>query len=126
MILDICARWNSMYQMLKRFYEGRKSVENALVDMNERFDFSLEDFEAMKDIIDALEPLSHLVLNLCKRDSTLVTAERHIELTMDTLNALGSDIAKLIHESSAERILKRKNTDMIHLLEHLTKLSFLD
>ena len=126
LILDICTRWNSMYQMLKRFYEVRKSVENALVDMNERFDFSLEDFETMKDIIDALEPLNLLVLNLCKRDSTLVTAERHIELTMDTLNALGSNIAKLIHESFVERILKRQNTDMIHLIEYLTKPSFLD
>ena len=69
-----------------------KSLEHALVDMNNRFDFSLEDFETMKDIIDALEPLSILVLNLCKRDSTLVTAERHSELTMDTCCALGTYI----------------------------------
>ena len=113
------------------FYKEKKSkVADNNDDINEQveeeYDFSLEDFETMKDIIDALEPLSLLVLNLCKRDSTQVTAERLIELTVDTLNALGSSIAKLIHKPFVKRILNRPNTDMILLIENLTKPSYLD
>lgn len=114
-----------MFVMLKRFYELRICVKPALVDMDQRFDFSNEDFELMKDIVDALEPFNFPVLNLCRKETTLVTAERTLELTLDILSNLDTEIAKELYEILSRRIKKQRNTGMIQPMEYLENPNYL-
>ena len=120
LLLDVPTRWNSMHTMLKRFYELRKSVEHAMVDLNENFDFTTNDIATIKDIIDALNPIDLAVQKLCRRDATLVNAERVLEICLEALNKLNSDVASQLYEAFIERVTKRRNSEMIHLMEYLS------
>ena len=124
LILDCRTRWNTMLDMLKRFYEMRNSVKHALIDLNESFDLTETDLEKINEIIEALKPVKLAVQKLCKRECTLVQAERVLELTMIALSKQTTDIAEQIYEGFVQRVIKRRNSKMIHLMEYLSDPEF--
>ena len=82
------------------------------------------DLEKINEIIEALKPVKLAVQKLCKRECTLVQAERVLELTMIALSKQTTDIAEQIYEGFVQRVIKRRNSKMIHLMEYLSDPEF--
>ena len=61
LFLDCKTRWNSLLQMLKRFYELRKEVKIAMVQLDQHFDISNEELVRIKELCDALAPIEMAV-----------------------------------------------------------------
>ena len=125
LLLDCKTRWNSTVAMCKRFHELRYHVKHALIDMDKSFDFSEPDMKTIEDIVAALEPLQIAVTKLCRRDCTLVKAERILELTMETLSKLETDVGNQIYDAFVERVKARRNADIIHIMEYLSNPDYL-
>ena len=119
LLLDCRTRWNTMLVMLIRFNELKNAIKHALIDMNETFNFTDEDLEKVKDIIEALTPVKLAVEKLCRRDATLVKAERVLELTLNSLKKSNTEISTQIHDGLVKRVMKRRNSKMIHLMHYL-------
>jgi len=79
LFLDCKTRWESLLQMLKRFYELRKEVKIAMVPLEEQFDLSDEELVSIKEMCDALAPIEMAVEYLCKEDADLLLAEKVAE-----------------------------------------------
>ena len=56
---------------------------------------------------------------LCSRDATLWSAEKTLDFTLSELESQTSDIAGKIYDALKERIKKRRNPSLIHLVEYL-------
>ena len=125
LVLDCKTRWNTVLKMLERFFELKKPIEHALVDIDEKIDFTDAEFSLMSDIIKALEPINLAVLNLCSRNATLVTAEKTYEIVLKTLEEANSELSSELSDILIRRIIKRRNTEMIHLMQYLDNPSFI-
>ena len=124
LVLDCKTRWNSTVDMLRRFFELRKHVEHALIDMDKRFDFTDSEIKLIHDIIESLEPLKFAVKKLCRRDATLVKAERILELTMETLASLDTEVGNEVYDAFVNRVKDRRNSEIIHVMEYLSNPDF--
>ena len=62
--------------MLKRFYELRKEVKIAMVQLDQRFDISEEEVVRIPELCDALAPIEMAVEYLCREDADLLLAEK--------------------------------------------------
>ena len=102
----------------------RKHVEHALIDMDKRFDFTVSEIKLIHDIIESLEPLKFAVKKLCRRDATLVKAERTLELTMETLASLDTEVGNVIYDAFVNRVKDRCNSEIIHVMEYLSNPDF--
>ena len=117
-ILFCGTRWNSLLVMITHFYDLRKPIEYAMVDMNLKFSFSPAKIDLIKDLIDALKPFNADVLKLCRQDITLVQAERILEILLDTLTSLDYEIANELYDRLVVHVSYRRNTEVIHLMEY--------
>lgn len=96
-----------------------------MIDMDMKFDFSESDMKTIEDIVEALEPLNIAVLKLCRRDCTLVKAERILELTKETLSKLDSEVGNDVYDAFVERVKARRNAELIHVMEYLSNPDYL-
>ena len=96
--IDNKTRWTSMRKMLCRFLKCREEIKKALRNFNIKFDFSEDEITTLKNICDALEPLEVAVKALCRRDATLLTAEKTITFTMKELEKMNNDISQQLLE----------------------------
>jgi len=69
--------------MLKRFYELRKEVKIAMVQLEQHFDISDEELVRIRELCDALAPIEMAVEYLCK-DADLLLAEKVTEFAAKT------------------------------------------
>ena len=81
LFLDCKTRWNSLLQMLKRFYELRKEVKIAMVQLEQLFDISDEELVRIKELRYAPAPIEMAVECRCKEDAGLLLAEKVTEFT---------------------------------------------
>ena len=81
LFLDCKTRWNSLLQMLKRFYELRKEVKIAVVQLEKLFDISDEELVRIKELRYAPAPIEMVVECRCKEDADLLLAEKVTEFT---------------------------------------------
>ena len=61
LFLDCKIRWNSLLNMLQRFYEMRKEVKVAMLQLDKDFNISREELDKIKEIYDTLAPLKMAV-----------------------------------------------------------------
>ena len=87
--LDTRTRWNSLYFMLKRFIELNTCICKSLIDLNSPINFRDTELELISAIVSSLLPVKLAVETLCRRDSTLLTADTTISFM---LNNLGTGI----------------------------------
>ncbi|KAJ6647396.1 hypothetical protein Bhyg_02618 [Pseudolycoriella hygida] len=90
-LLDVKTRWNSLANLLERFYELRNCIEKALVDIDPDLRLTQEDFKLIGEIGKALKPVhvETVVLNLIKRCYPQTFQEENEE--METEGKSGSD-----------------------------------
>ncbi len=76
LVLDTKTRWNSLLSMIERFVRLERSVRMTLIEIESGIAFVDEEITMLRDLVQALEPPKMAVEALCRRDATLLTAER--------------------------------------------------
>ena len=82
LILDSKTRWNSLSEMIVRV---EKCIRMALVKIGTSTTITNAEIKTLHDLIDVLEPVKHAVDGLCRRNTTLLTAERIHDFVFKTL-----------------------------------------
>ena len=124
--LDCKTRWNSLLSMLERFYELRKEIKMALVQLDIQFELTEEDMMIIKELCDALAPIKVAVEALSSEDADILLAEKVIAFTLKKLCEQGTKIGQELKSRFEARIKERRNAELVHLLKYLKNASYLD
>ncbi len=126
LLLDCKTRWNSLLDMLNRFYELRIEIKMALVQLDVPFDLTDRELSKVKELSDALAPFKVAVEALSSRDADLLLSEKVIAFTLKKLRELDSDVSKELTEKFETRINERRSSELIHLLKYLKNPAYLE
>lgn len=119
LILDCQTRWNSLFDMLERFYCLKLCIGKALIDISSEIRFSLEEWSEINNLILGLEPLKIGLEALCRRESNLFTAETTFRFMLDKLDQQSSVLSTDLAAALRERLKQRRNTNLTGLLIYL-------
>ncbi|KAJ6646218.1 hypothetical protein Bhyg_01429, partial [Pseudolycoriella hygida] len=111
LLLDCKTRWSSLSDMLHRFYELRKPVKKALVDLDggDKLDLDEMEMELVCEISTALKPLKAAVEALCRRDANLLTADAILSFALNKLRELNTELSNELFEALEKRINERRS-----------------
>ena len=88
LFLDCKTRWNSLLNIFQRFYEMRKEVKVAMLQLDKDFNISQEELDKIKEICNTLAPLEMAVQYLCKENTDLILSEKVTVLKLSDLKTL--------------------------------------
>lgn len=108
LMLDCRTRWNSLLSMIERFYKLKVCVDKALIDIGSDIKFSDLEWSKIKDLIDSLQPFKLAVEALCRRDSTLLTAETTLKFVLEKLLTHDTVLSNELYEALCTRIKERR------------------
>ena len=123
LILDSKTRRNSLLEMIKIFARAEKCIKIALVAIGTSTTITNAEIKILHDLIDVLEPVKHAVDGLCRRNATLLTAERIYDFVFKTLS--NSVYSASLRSHREVRIKDRRNACLVDLLEYLHDPDFL-
>lgn len=126
LLLDCKTRWNSLLSMLERFYELRKQIKMALLQLDIQFDLSDAELKAIKDMCEALAPFKAGIDALSGEGADLLLSEKIIAFILKKLEQLNSEISKDLNKSFRSRIDQRRNVELVHLFEYLKNPAYID
>ncbi|GBM49832.1 hypothetical protein AVEN_191236-1 [Araneus ventricosus] len=86
LILDCRTHWNSLLAMIERFFKLKVCIDKVLIDKESDTKFSDLEWSKIKDLIESLQPFKLAVDALCRRDSTLLTAETTLRAVFTKLD----------------------------------------
>jgi len=92
--LDCKIRWNSLLKMLRRFYELRKEIKVAMMQLEQEFEFSNDELEKIKELCEALASIEMVVEYLCTENADLLLAEKVVVFTLKKLREQGAEMSK--------------------------------
>lgn len=118
LILDCRTRWNSLLNMLERFYNLKNCIDKALIDIESEIKFSDNEWFIIKDLIANLQPFKLGVEALCRRESTLITADTTVQFILDKLQQQNTVLSNQLSQTLHERIQERR-TDLTGVLIYL-------
>ena len=84
----------------------------ALVEIGTSITITDAEIKILHDLIDVLEPVKHAVDGLCRRDATLLTAERIHEFVLKTLSNSNSAYSASLKSHLEVRIKERGFSDL--------------
>lgn len=121
LILDCKTRWSSLFEMLERFNVLKSCISKALIDVGSNIRFSDEEWANMKELLLSLQPLKLGVEVLCRRDSTLLTADTTLRFILEKLdNQQGSQCRVSVDLATALRKrIKERRTDLSGIVLYL-------
>ena len=108
LILDSKTRWSSLLFMVERFNKLKNCILKALIDLNSNILMDDCEFKQLNDLIEALQPLKLTVEALCRRDSTLLTADAVLWTVLSNLKNQNTKISIQLYESLENRIAERR------------------
>lgn len=108
LILDCKTRWNSLLNMLERFYNLRLCISKALIDIKSEIYFADEEWSKINDLKLCLEPVKLGVEVICRRDSTLSTTETTLRFILEKLDKqstllFGTDLVTAFRKRITQR-----------------------
>lgn len=93
--------------MVERFYDMKVCIEKALIDIKSEVKFTDHEWSIMKDLITSLQPFKLAVETLCRRESTLLTADTVLKFIIVKLGqqdtVLSNDLSDVLREKIKER-----------------------
>jgi hypothetical protein len=107
--LDCKTRWNSLLDMLSTLLRLRGPVQKALIDLKQSSLVSDGDWDVIRDIVSALEPVKAVVEALCRRETNLLSADAALKLCIEELRSNGSELAKATAAALRTRIKERRS-----------------
>jgi len=118
LILDCKTRWNSLLNMLERFYNLRLCISKALIDIKSEIYFTDEEWSKINDLKLCLEPVKLGVEVICRRDSTLITTETTLRFILEKLDKQSTLLSTDLATAFRKRITQRR-TDLSGTLIYL-------
>ena len=125
LILDSKTRWNILLEMIIIFVRVEKRIRWALVEIGTSTTITNAEIKILDDLIDVLELVKHAVDGLCRRNATLLTAERIHDFVFKILPNSNSACSASLQSHLEVRIKYRRNACLVHLLEYLHNRNFL-
>lgn len=119
LILDCRTRWNSLLSMLERFYDLKVCIDKALIDVGSEIKFSGDEWSIINELIVSLQPLKLAVEALCRRESTLITADTTLKFVLDKLYSQGTTLSAELAEALRNRIAERRLSEVTGTLVYL-------
>ncbi|XP_075990255.1 uncharacterized protein LOC142985898 [Anticarsia gemmatalis] len=119
LILDCRTRWNSLLDMIERFYDLKVCIDKSLIDIQSDVKFTDEECSTMKVLIDCLQPFKLAVEALCRRDATLITAETILKFVFEKLDGINSILSVELAEALRDRIKERRSIVITGILIYL-------
>ncbi|KAF2891366.1 hypothetical protein ILUMI_14808 [Ignelater luminosus] len=104
--------------MLQRFYNLKNCIDKALIDIGSDMKFSDEEWFMINDLIVNLQPFKLGVEALCRRESTLITADTTFRFILDKLQKQDTVLSNQLSKSLRERIQERR-TELTGVLIYL-------
>ena len=104
--------------MIKIFVRAEKCIRMALIEIGTSTTITNAEIKIPQDLIDVLEPVKHDVDGLCRRNATLLTAERIHDLVLKTLPNFNSANSASLKSHLEVRIKDKRNVCLVHLLEY--------
>ncbi|GBN17013.1 hypothetical protein AVEN_74390-1 [Araneus ventricosus] len=108
LILDCRTRWNSILAMIERFHKMKVCIDKALIYIGSDTTFSCLEWSKIKDLIESLQPFKLAVEALCRRDSTLLTAETTLKFILEKLVTQDTMLSAELSEAPRVRIKERR------------------
>lgn len=108
LILDCKTRWSSLFNMLERIYNLRLCVSKALIDIKSEIHFSDEEWSKIYDLKMCLEPVKLGLEVICRRESTLITAETTFRFILEKLDKQSTVLSTNLATALRERIGQRR------------------
>ncbi|GBP98355.1 hypothetical protein EVAR_50556_1 [Eumeta japonica] len=94
--------------MIERFYKLKVCVDKALIDLESDLKFSDLEWSIIKELRGSLQPFKLAVEALCRRDSTLLTAETTLKFILEKLLAYDTVLSIDLSNALRARITERR------------------
>ena len=107
------ARQNLLFERVE------KCIRMALVEIGTSTTITNAEIKILHDLIDVLGPVKHAVVGLCRRNATLLTAERIHDFVFKTLSNCNSACSASLKSHLEVRTKDMRNACLVHLLEYL-------
>jgi hypothetical protein len=117
--LDVKTRWNSIPTMLEPLVKTEVAIRETLTEFKALEIIETLDFDALKTLLKAMEPVKLAVENLSREDATLMSADTILEFMFNKLSNLNNDISTKLMENLKCRVEERLNNDVMNLLRSL-------
>jgi len=102
--LDCRTRWSSLWNMLEIFYKLRNPIQKACIDVRAAVNLTEADFETVREIVSALEPLKVTVEALCRRETNLVAADAALKFAIIELEKQTSELSRTLAAALRKRV----------------------
>ncbi|GBM12584.1 hypothetical protein AVEN_146768-1 [Araneus ventricosus] len=107
-ILECRTRWNSLLAMIERLHKLKEvCIDKSLIDIGSGTTFTDLEWLKIKDLIESLQPFKLSVEALCRRDSTLLTAETTLKFILEKLVTQVTMLSAELSETLSVRIKER-------------------
>ncbi|GBN15837.1 hypothetical protein AVEN_248238-1 [Araneus ventricosus] len=93
--------------MIERFHKLKVCIDKALIDVGSDTKVSNLEWSKIKDLIESLQPFKLAVETLCRRDSTLLTAETALKFILEKLLSQDTMLNAELSEALRVRIKER-------------------
>ncbi|GBO05139.1 hypothetical protein AVEN_199559-1 [Araneus ventricosus] len=97
--------------MIERFHKLKVFIDKVLIDIGSDTKFSDLEWSKIKDLIDSLQPFKLAVEALCRRDSTLLTAETTLKFILEKLLTQDAVLSAEFPEALRVRIKERRTSN---------------
>ncbi|GBM58559.1 hypothetical protein AVEN_255338-1 [Araneus ventricosus] len=94
--------------MIERFHKLKVCIDKAFIDIGSDTTFSDLEWSTIKDLIESLQPFKLAVEALCRRDSTLLTAETTLKFLLEKLVTQDKMLSAELSETLRVRIKERR------------------
>ncbi|GBM55701.1 hypothetical protein AVEN_196600-1 [Araneus ventricosus] len=108
LILDCRTHWNSLLAMIERFHKLKVCIDKDLIDKGSDTKCSGLEWSRIKDLIESLQAFKVIVDALCRRDSTLLTAETTLKFILEKLLTEDTMLSVELSEALRARIKERR------------------
>jgi len=95
--------------MLFRFVQQRIPIQKAMIDLSQSDCINDADFSTIKEIVGTLQPVKLAVKTVCRRDTTLLSADAALKFCIVNLENQQYELAKVMASSLHDRVKERRS-----------------
>lgn len=107
LLLDMKIRWNSILPMIKRYLRIKNHIREIFEEYDQIEKYSTISDEALKDIVETLEPLEEAIIILSKCDTNIIVAEGAMSYVFEKLKENNTSLSRKIYSRLHHRCSER-------------------
>ena len=107
-IIDVKTRWNSTYEMIRRFLKLRTSLMKGLADVGVLISFTEVELKSLEVICESLGAVQTTLTQLCSRNANFLLMDAAITCLLNSLDN-GNPFEAALQASLIKHIQKRRH-----------------